>query len=87
VILRSSPGSQFKSYRADPAQEPTLHELPCETAPEHSLLEDLTSNLVRLSPVKLQVETLKEIEAGRLLVEGGAGELVECLSSFIGFCR
>jgi hypothetical protein len=50
-------------------------------------LEDLTSNLVRLSPVKLQVETLKEIEAGRLLVEGGAGELVECLSSFIGFCR
>jgi hypothetical protein len=30
---------------------------------------------------------LKEIEARRLLGDGEGGELVECLSGFISFCR
>jgi hypothetical protein len=85
--LRASPGSQFKYYRADHPQEPTLHEIPADSPPEVSLLEDIASNLVRLSPAKIPGEDLTEIEAGRLLAEGKAGELVECLSGFISFCR
>lgn len=36
--LRASPGSQFKYYRADNPQEPTLQELPNDSPPEVSLL-------------------------------------------------
>jgi hypothetical protein len=40
-----------------------------------------------LSPAKIAGEALGEMEAGRLLAEGKAGELVECLAGFIAFCR
>ena len=40
---------------------PTLHELPSDSGPEHSLLQDLTSNLVRISPHKVAQTVLSQI--------------------------
>lgn len=40
---------------------PTHHDLPSDNPQEHSLLQDLTSNLVRINPHKVAESVLGQI--------------------------
>lgn len=60
ALLSCTPGSQFRHYKAE-EQMPTLHELPSDAGQEHSLLQDLTSNLVRIGSHRAAQTVLPQI--------------------------
>lgn len=67
---------------------PTHHELPSDNSQENSLLQDLTSNLVRINPHRVAGTVVSQISAAKMLFGGEErSELLECLAGFIRFCR
>lgn len=87
ALLSCTPGSQFKHYKAD-EQIPTHHELPSDSSQEHSLLQDLTSNLVRINPHKVAERVISQISAAKMLFgHEEKSELLDCLAGFMRFCR